>query len=284
MNDSYIEVVLNVPANDAVLELISFQMHGLGFSGFLENDDGFHCYIPKQIWNTARHNNLLTLLGEKQPGSISISSITEIQNQNWNRQWEESIQPIAVTEKIVITPSWHAVPENGKNVVLVIDPKMSFGTGYHESTRLMLRMMERTITPDSFVLDVGSGTGILAIAAAKLGSRFAVGIDIDKWSFINAKENVERNGCERRVDIRLGSLEVVKEVGFDFILANLTRGAIAELLPLMVDKLDKSGMFLLSGLLTDDKEIIEGVLEQNHCTLLSLVTENEWIGVTAKKT
>jgi Ribosomal protein L11 methylase len=284
MNELYVEVILNVPADDMLRELISFQLHGMGFSGFLENDNGLCCYIPKRLWNDELRNTLSTLLDKEHPSPVAISRITEIQNENWNRQWEESIQPIEVTEKIVIAPSWHSVPAKEGRIVLVIDPKMSFGTGYHESTRLMLRMMEHHITPDSFVLDVGTGTGVLAIAAVKLGSRFAIGIDIDEWSQINAKENVERNRCERQVDIRLGSLDIVKEDGFTIILANLTRATITELLSTMVDKIEKRGLLLLSGLLTDDRTIIESVLQQHRCTLLSVTKENEWIGIAAQRT
>ena len=144
-------------------------------------------------------------------------------------------------------------------------------------------MMERYVTPRSFVLDVGTGTGVLAIAAVKLGSRFAIGVDIDEWSQVNARENVERNGCANRVDIRLGSLGTVKELEFDFILANITRGTIIELLPSMIVKLGKNGIFLLSGILTDDEAIIEKALRQNACTLLSSAKENEWISVAAQK-
>ena len=284
MSEVYVEFALKAPADDALRELISFQLYGLGFSGFLETDNAFVCYIPKALWDDALQNKILSIVAEEGHSPISISSITEIQNQNWNQQWEESIQPVEVSERIVVAPSWHPVPENAGKIVLVIDPKMSFGTGYHESTRLMLRMMERFVTPKSFVLDVGTGTGILAIAAVKLGSRFAVGIDIDEWSHINAKENAVRNDCEQCVDIRLGSLEVVKEIRFDFILANITRGTIIELFPSMVEKLDKRGTILLSGLLTDDRKIIEGILNKHHCTVLSIFEENEWIGIAARKT
>ncbi|MGA7160079.1 MAG: 50S ribosomal protein L11 methyltransferase [Bacteroidota bacterium] len=283
MNELYVDVVLNAPADDALRELLSSQLYGLGFNGFLEDHSGLHCYITKRLWSDTLRNELSILLDKEHTSPVTISRIVEIQNQNWNRQWEESIQPVDVSAKLVITPSWHAVPENGERVVLVIDPKMSFGTGYHESTRLMLRMIERYITPNSFVLDVGTGTGILAIAAVKLGSRFAIGIDFDEWSQVNAKENVVRNGCELRIDIRLGSLEIVDESGFDFILANITRATIVELLPSMVGKLDKNGTILLSGLLTDDKAVIETALKQNACAILSIAEENEWIGIAARK-
>lgn len=284
MSEVYVDVALNAPADDALRELLSFQLYEFGFSGFLETDNVFHCFIPKARWNDALQNKILSIVGEKRPSPITISSITEIQNQNWNKEWEESIQPVEVSERIVITSSWHSLPEKAGRIVLVIDPKMSFGTGYHESTRLMLRMMDRYVTPESLVLDVGTGTGILAIAAVKLGSRLAVGIDIDEWSHINAQENVVRNGCEQRVDIRFGSLESVPESEFDFIFANIIRSTITELFPSMIKKLNKHGTFLLSGLLADDRDLMMGVLNEHDCTLLSIDQENEWISVAARKT
>ena len=283
MNDVYIDVVLNAPADETVRELLSFQLHQLGFSGFMETVTGFHCYIPKALWNNALHESILFIVKEKQPHSVTITAIAEIENQNWNRQWEESIQPVEVSKKIVITPSWHSLPPEEGKIVLVIDPKMSFGTGYHESTRLMLRMMERTITPNSFVLDVGTGTGILAIAAIKLGSRRSVGIDIDEWSYENAKENAGRNACEDRVEILSGSMDAVGEAGFDFILANITRNVIAELLPSMIEKIAQNGMFLFSGLLAEDQSIIEKLLREKGYRVVSVDRENEWIGVAARK-
>ena len=104
MSEVYIEVVLNAPADDALRELLSFQLHGLGFSGFLETDNGFHCYIPKVLWDNALKSKLHSIMEEQRPSPIAISGITEIENQNWNRQWEESIQPVEVSERIVITP------------------------------------------------------------------------------------------------------------------------------------------------------------------------------------
>ena len=284
MIEVYVDVALNAPADDALRELLSFQLYELGFSGFLETDNVFHCFIPKARWNDALQNEIFSIVGEKRPSPITISSITQIQNQNWNKEWEESIQPVEVSERIVITPSWRSFPEKAGRIVLVIDPKMSFGTGYHESTRLMLRMMDRYVTPESLVLDVGTGTGILAIAAVKLGSRCAVGIDIDEWSHINAQENVVRNGCEQSVDIRFGSLESVPESEFDFVLANIIRSTITELFPSMIKKLNEHGTFLLSGLLADDRDIMKGLLNEHGCTLLSIDQENEWIGVAARKT
>ena len=116
MNEVYIDVVLNAPADEALRELLSFQLHELGFSGFLETVNGFHCYIPKALWNDALHKQAPLDRGRKTLPPITISSIAEIENQNWNRQWEESIQPVEVSERIVITPSWHPLAgTSGKN-------------------------------------------------------------------------------------------------------------------------------------------------------------------------
>jgi ribosomal protein L11 methyltransferase len=283
MNESYVEVVLDLAADSAMGELLSSQLYELGFSGFLEDDAGLHCYIPKNLWSSHVETNLSSIVKKHGLPATAISAISEIQQQNWNQQWEASIQPVAVTEKIIIAPSWHTLSNADGKVVLVIDPKMSFGTGYHESTRLMLRMMERAMRPHSFVLDVGTGTGILAIAAVKLGARFAVGVDVDEWSYINAKENTNRNGCEQNVEVRLGSLDAVPERGFDFILANITRNTISELFPAMVKKIDSNGIFLLSGLLVDDRDPIKKVLSDHGYSILFIESENEWIGIGARK-
>ncbi len=283
MNNVYVEIVLTVAPDQALRELISFQLHEWGFTGFLEDDLSIHCFLPKPHWNENTQHRLGAFLAEQEPASVVLSSIAEVANENWNRKWEETILPIEVGDQFVIAPSWHPVPASAGKVVVTIDPKMSFGTGYHESTRLMLRMIEKHGTARAHVLDVGTGTGILAIAAAKLGSVHVVGIDTDEWSYTNARENVEKNGCNGVVEIHFGSLEVVAETGFDMILANITRTAILELLPSLVQKLRKEGALLCSGLMIEDRTSVEDALRNEGCTLLSGATENEWIGIAAQR-
>lgn len=283
MKETYLDILLSVPNDDSLRETLAYQLHQLGFEGLMEDQDGLHAYILREHWDNALQTSVQAVWNTHAPYSIAISSITEIKNQNWNRQWEESIQPIAVTERIIITPSWHPLPEQEQKTVLIIDPKMSFGTGYHESTRLVLRMLERYLIANSTVLDVGTGTGILAIAAVKLGAQLAIGVDVDEWSYVNGKENVERNGLVKYVDVRHGSLDVVQEREFGMIMANITRIAITELLPAMLDKLQKDGLLLLSGLMADDRIAMEKTLQQHRCTLLSVINENEWIGIAARR-
>ena len=281
MKEVYIEIVLAVAPDPALRELISFQLHEWGCTGFLEDDLSIHCYLQKPRWTEILNKKLSAFIAEEEPAVVSLSSIAEIANENWNLQWEETIQPIEAGERFIIAPSWHPVDAKEGKIVVTIDPKMSFGTGYHESTRLMLRMLEKHGSARPHVLDVGTGTGILAIAAAKLGSIHVVGIDVDEWSYSNARENVEKNGCGGIVEIHFGSLEVVAETGFDMILANITRTAILELLPSLVQKLRKEGVILCSGLMTEDRSSVEDALRQEGCALLSGATENEWIGIAA---
>jgi len=284
MRDVYVEIVLNAPADPSVRELISFQLHEWGFSGFLEDDASIHCFLPKSRWNKTTQERLAAFIADKRPGGVSISSITEILNENWNRRWEESILPVEAGNTFIIIPSWHPVPAKPGKIAITIDPKMSFGTGYHESTRLMLRMIEEHGALQLRVLDVGTGTGVLAVAAAKLGSKHVLGIDVDEWSYLNARENVDRNACGDLIEIRLGSLEVVTETGFDMILANITRNVILELLPLLLQKLKKGGFLICSGFILEDKTIMEDSLRHYRCAVLSTVKENEWIGMAAQKT
>ncbi len=283
MSRVFVDMVLSAPTDEEFKETLSFHLHGLGFSGFLEDDRGMHCYISKQSWSDILHRNVLELLHEHASRRIVISAIEEIEDKNWNQQWEESIQPIDITPTIVITPSWHPLPGDVKKTVLLIDPKMSFGTGYHETTRLMIRLIEKYIAPGSIVLDVGTGTGVLAIAAVKLGAAHAVGVDTDEWCSMNGKENVELNKLVDLVEIRLGSLEVVPEAGFDAIFANITRGTIIDLLPSMTEKLGQQGIFIFSGFMADDREIIAKALERSMCGILTILQENEWLGVAARK-
>lgn len=281
MNELFREIVLCAPADPSLRELITYELHRLGFTGFLEDDENIRSYIPEKLWSESTQKKLEAALNMHHFAGVGISGVNEIQNENWNRLWEDSIQPIEVADRFIITPSWHRDVEQGNKIVLIIDPKMSFGTGYHESTRLALQLISRYEMHNSAVLDVGTGTGVLAIAAAKVGARSVVGIDIDEWSFINAEENVARNECEDIVRIKFGSVEHVTETGFDFIFANITRKTIIDLLPLLLERMSKQGILLLSGLLEDDRAIMEETLRFHHCTVLSVVKENEWIGIVA---
>ncbi|MFA6456885.1 MAG: 50S ribosomal protein L11 methyltransferase [Bacteroidota bacterium] len=282
MNDIYLDIHLAVPPDEQVRELLPATLADYPFEGFVEDDRGLHCFIKKEAWHESIETVIREIADLYHLSFVEHLSTTEIQHKNWNEEWEKSIQPIDVSDKFIITPSWHAVNVPGKTVI-IIDPKMTFGTGYHETTRLMLRLMEKHISPKTTVLDVGTGTGILAIGAAKLGAQKIIGVDIDEWSLENGIENAKRNNVHQQIDIRIGSLETVSEHDFDVILANIIRNTILELLDAMCSKLAPAGVLLLSGLLLTDRPVIEQALLDRNFSVIAVLQENEWIGMAAQR-
>jgi ribosomal protein L11 methyltransferase len=278
-NDSYFNILLRIAPDSTARETIPASLALQGFEGFLEEDNEIHCYISGNRWNDTVQLELKKLIIMYPRAEVRLLSITEIINRNWNEEWEQSIQPLWITEKICITPSWHTVPARDGSIILTIDPKMSFGTGYHESTRLMLRLMEKYFRTGWTILDVGTGTGILAIAAVKLGAQSALGIDIDEWSAENGVENVQLNSLTSRVDIRLGSIESVTGSLFDCVLANIQRTTILDILPEIAARMSKGGLLFLSGLLGSERTIIEDALRRYSFVTLDAMQENEWIAL-----
>ena len=197
----YLELSFSLPESQQEI-LIAF-LSQFGFEGFWEDNDILRAYVDKNNWN----ENSFVFLKEKFP-EIKFS-ITEIQNQDWNKEWENSIEPILATEKIIVRPSWKEVENTDGKIVITIDPKMSFGTGHHETTRLMLNLIEKYVKPNDFVLDIGTGTGILAIAAIKLDAKKCIAVDNDEWSIENTKENVIVNNVENVIEVFLGTMGTV---------------------------------------------------------------------------
>ncbi len=282
MNDIYLDFHISVPPDEQTREILPAALSDFPFEGFVEDDRGIHCYIKKDEWHGSIEIVIREVAEQYNLELIDHISTTEIKHRNWNEEWERSIQPIHVSNRFVITPSWHPVEDSSKTV-LIIDPKMTFGTGYHETTRLMIRLMEQYISAGSTVLDVGTGTGILAIAAVKLGAARAIGVDIDEWSLDNGIENAQRNHVEGQIDIRIGSIDAVTEAGFDVILANIIRNTILELLDSMLGKVAPKGTILFSGLLTADRELIEQALNERGFSVINVLQENDWIGMAAAR-
>ena len=170
----------------------------LGFAGFAQEEKLIKCIIPKQKWNKALINKFELVLSKFKiefPALDLSYSGSIIHEENWNKKWEKQTGIVEATPHIIIKPSWKKLPNRHlKKLVLHIDPKMSFGTGHHETTRLSLSLLERFLEPQMKVLDFGTGTGVLGIACIKLGAKSVFAIDNDKWAIENTIENVKRNG------------------------------------------------------------------------------------------
>lgn len=284
MKDTFTE--LSITADDELREHLVGILSQLGFEGFWEDADVLRCYIRSERWTNDMLHELRRIAATVQRASASAApgfSIRTIENRNWNEEWERTIRPLHITERIVVAPTWNPYTPHGSEVLITIDPKMSFGTGDHETTRLVLRLMERRVRPGMRVLDIGTGTGILAIAAVRLGAAGALGIDTDEWSYANAIENVRLNNVEERVRILRGDLHVVDEHDFAMIVANIQRSVLEPLLPEIRDRLAPRGIVLLSGLLSEDEEPMRYALDRAGFTFAHALKENEWIALEATR-
>jgi ribosomal protein L11 methyltransferase len=247
--------------------------------GFLEDEAWWEVYFHEADWEAvaAEFSSSWKLLTPP-----ITPEVQHFDQENWNAQWEASIQPIAVSDRIMIAPSWHEVAETDDRLVLVIDPKMSFGTGYHQTTRLMLRLLENDVRAGDIVLDVGTGTGVLAIAAIRLGAAHAEGVDIDEWSTDNALENAQKNGVEGSVRFFHGSLEHATGP-YDKIYSNITKLDNIDMLTAYRDLLRPEGAMLLSGFYRDDVPEVRTALAKLKLTVTDEMYEDEWAALRAVK-
>jgi len=183
---------------------------------------------------------------------------------------------LEITDKIVIKPTFRKYENDGSKLVIELDPKMSFGTGEHETTRLMLELLEKYVKGGEKVLDAGSGTGILAITAVKLGAIKAVAFDVDEWCYINGKENAVLNSVGDKIDFILGDISDVRENNFDLVLANINTHILNKIAKRLVEKTVDGGKLILSGLLRVDKELVTETYEKSGVSLIDAKKKNEW--------
>ena len=243
----WIEVTIASPAPSQ--DLLIGHLALLGFEGFLQEDASLSCYVPAPTWKKGMKKKLHALLGSfgKEFTGMHFSTTTKtIDERNWNEDWEKSIGIVEATAKIIIKPSWKKLRKRDKGkIVLHIDPKMAFGTGHHETTRLSLVLLEEYVHSGAQVLDFGSGTGILAIAAVKLGAASALAIDNDPWAVENALENIARNRVPRKVKAVEGDGRKLPKRAFDLIVANIDLPTITKTLPGLVKKLRPQGTLIV---------------------------------------
>jgi ribosomal protein L11 methyltransferase len=206
-----------------------------------------------------------------------------VEEKNWNEEWEKSLNVIKVSDKIVIKPSFKEYEKINDEIVITIDPKMSFGTGEHATTKLIVHLLEKYIEPGMKILDVGTGTGILSIISVRLGASKVIGFDIDEWCCENAQENTIINDVSGKAEIRMGEINVIPESDFDIILANIQKNILLDLLKDFSVKLNKGGFVLLSGLLEEDEEKILQKYTKEGFRHLETRQLDEWIAVAFTK-
>lgn len=264
------------------VDLISGLLWDLNIEGIQEYDNFLHVYSEGNNIDL----NVLNGFMEEMVKQNILESFTinesEIADKNWNEEWEKKFSPIEVTDKIVIKPSFRDYNASENRIVITIDPKMSFGTGEHQTTKLMLQLIEKYIEPDDRILDVGSGTGILAIAGAKLGASKVIAVDNDEWCYENGIENVNNNKAAEIVDVKLGEITSVTETNFDLVVANLNKLILMEISESLIEKVRPGGTLLLSGLLEQDEEEIKRLYKEKGQTIIEIIHLDEWIALVLR--
>lgn len=272
----YIE--LRISLKDDFHELLIAELFDLDFEGFEQEDDLLIATIPSNRFDDTKREEIESRLMQ---WGVDTKILSEkiIAPQNWNEEWEQTIQPQAIG-KFYVHPTWSSISGDLDDMVdLIIDPKMAFGTGYHATTRVILEWLPEVIKSGDKILDAGTGTGILAIAALKLGARSAFGFDIDEWSETNAHENILLNEVEN-FEVELGSTEIIPEdEKYNVILANINRNALIELLPELVNYLAEDGKILLSGLLKEDEETMLAQPSLQKLQHVQTKQLKEWISI-----
>jgi len=275
----YVKLVIGVETD--YQEALIAELFDMDFNGFEQQQDRIITYIARENFEDQIREQINQLLSSY-PGNGFIESEEVIADQNWNRQWEETIRAQTIGQ-FFVEPTWSVEKTPEDKILLKIDPKMSFGTGYHETTRLVLKLLPDIIRDGDMVIDAGTGTGILAIASIKLGAKYALAFDIDDWSISNARENVGLNDVADFITVKKGSTDVIpKGEKADVLLANIERNTIIELLHDFVKALKLNGHLVLSGLLAKDREEILNKLENNF-KINGISQENEWIAIHAQK-
>lgn len=272
---NYIEVKIQItPCSEVSTDLLSAFLGEIGFDSFVSFEEGLFAYIPSSLFDEDRMKRSFALV----PVDCAIDySVIEIPDRNWNEEWEKNyFTPIVIGNECVVHSSFHTdIPEVKYDIL--IDPKMSFGTGHHETTSTMMEMMLKTSFENKVVLDMGCGTAILSILASMRGAKSVTGVDIDEWAYENALENIQLNHISN-IDILLGGSEQIAGKKYDIILANINRNVLLENMKIYSACMNENSELYMSGFYKEDIPVISE--EANRCGLvLETYTEkNRWVG------
>jgi len=272
----YLEFDFKIEPVEPWNEILMAELIEQGFDSFTENPDGILAYIQAELLNEEELKNQWLLNHD----DVKISyTYKEMPNINWNEEWEKNFQPINVEDKVLIRAEFHESQRLEEEII--IQPKMSFGTGHHATTYLMIQQMMDMDFQGKKVLDMGCGTSVLAIYAKKKGASDVLGIDIDEWAVENSRENAERNNTPMRVE--LGTADNLGQEKFEIILANINRNILISDIPRYVEILEPGGSLLLSGLCFFDVDDILQVCEEQNLQLQKKLQREEWVSLLLTK-
>jgi len=272
MNNIYKEFVFKLNKPAVFRDIFIAKLAVEGFEGFVETENGFIAYTdrdlnPEEILSTIEAEYNYT--------------VKEIYPENWNKKWEEQIKPIEIEDFIYIKTSFHQ--EKDLPLVITIDPKMSFGTGHHETTYLMIQQMMDLSFKNKTILDMGSGTGVLAILASYFGAKDIYAVDNDHWAYENMLENFKKNHVEK-INAYFGDASLLKDFPeFDIILANINRNILLNDMKQYISKLKSGGNLILSGFYQEDIPLLLDETQKNGMIFENQKIKNNWVSLRLKK-
>lgn len=250
----YLEVKFVVsPCNEAINDILEAQLAEIGFDSFVGNEQGTLGYIQQSLFDSKVLSNLV----QDFPLEAEITySVKELEDKNWNEEWEKNyFSPIVVDNRCIVKSTFHK--DAGEyEYTIIINPKMAFGTGHHQTTILMMEEILKRDFSGQSVLDMGCGTAILAVLASMRGAKDVVAIDIDEWAYDNAIENLQLNSINN-VEVLIGGAELLADKKFDTVLANINRNILLQDMAAYSKTLSKGGTLYMSGFYTEDIKVLE---------------------------
>ncbi len=273
MDTIYIEYIFNVTPKEPGTEILIAELGFAGFESFVESETGVTAYIQKQEWKPDVLEAISILNSEE---FVINFTQKEVEQTNWNSEWEKNFDPIQVDGLVSVRAPFHE--DKKLKYDIIIEPKMSFGTGHHETTHMMIQHLIHLDLENKSALDMGCGTGILAIFAEMKGANPIDGIDIDNWCYLNSIENAERNNC-KHISFYEGDASLLKEQKYDLIIANINRNILLNDMATYTKCLNDRGILLLSGFYKEDIETIDQEVKKYGLELEHTLEKNNWVSL-----
>jgi ribosomal protein L11 methyltransferase len=273
MSNIYIGYHFTVEPKELGSEILIAELGEKPFDSFIETDNGFSAFIQKDLWNETILEDIYIL---ENPEFKITYTFEEIEQTNWNEEWEKNFDPIDVDGLCHVRAPFH--PKTDAQFDIVIEPKMSFGTGHHETTHMMIQHLLEMDVTNMKTLDMGCGTAILAILAEMKGAHPIDAIDIDNWCYLNSIENAERNNC-KHITVYEGDASLLEGKKYDLIIANINRNILLNDMQTYVDCLNKGGIILFSGFYEQDIPFIDASCTEKGLTFVKKTNKNNWLSL-----
>lgn len=277
MSNIYIGYHFTIEPIELGSEILIAELGEKAFESFIETETGISAFVQKDLWDT----NILEDIQILSNPEFKIGyTFEEIEQVNWNEEWEKNFEPIDVDGKCHVRAPFHE--KTSAEYDIVIEPKMSFGTGHHETTHMMIQHLLETDLVGKKTLDMGCGTAILAILAEMKGAQPIDAIDIDNWCYLNSIENAERNNC-KHISVYEGDASLLLGKKYDVIIANINRNILLNDMQQYVDCLNENGILFLSGFYTEDIPVISESCTSKGLTYVKQFERNNWVSLKFKK-